>query len=281
MRPPATPEPVRVLLADDHTLVRAGIRALLEKLPGVTVVGEAGDGREVLNLLRAQAADVVLMDIAMPGLNGLDAAERIAREFPDIRVIMLSMHSNEEYVLRALRSGVAAYLLKKAATAELETALHQVMRGETYLSREIAAQARKPFPFYEILGRKSPLEQLTWRQREVLQLIAEGRNTKQIAAILKVSPKTVEYHRMKLMDCLNVHDIPGLVRFAFRVGLIPEEKLAGAAGRSVGPPAALPRPFGQGDRAKGRPRARQPLGPGPEHPLIRRGGSGGVGNGNK
>ena len=217
---------VRVILADDHTLVRAGIRALLEKLPGVTVVGEAGDGRDVLNLLRAQPADVVLMDIAMPGLNGLEAAGRITREFRAVRVIMLSMHNNEEYVLRALKSGAAGYLLKKAATVELETALKRVMRGETYLSREIGLQARQPFPFYAMFGRKSPLDQLTWRQREILQLIAEGRNTKQIAAILKISPKTVEYHRMKLMDCLNVHDIPGLVRFAFRVGLIPEEKLA-------------------------------------------------------
>ena len=226
MSAPPPPTPIRVILADDHTLVRAGIRALLEKLPGVSVVGEAADGREVLNLLRSQPADIVLMDIAMPGLNGLEAAERIGREFRATRTIMLSMHTNEEYVLRALRSGVVGYLLKKAATAELETALHHVMRGETYLSREIAAHARKPAPFYEFLSRKSPLEQLTWRQREILQLIAEGRNTKQIAAILKLSPKTVEYHRMKMMDRLDVHDIPGLVRFAYRVGLIPEERLA-------------------------------------------------------
>ena len=218
-------KPIRVMLADDHTLVRAGIRALLEKLPGVEVVGEAGDGREVLNLVKLHRPDVVLMDISMPGLNGLEAAARMAREFPDVRVIILSMHNNEEYVWRALKAGAAGYLLKKAATAELETALQRVVHGEIYLSQEISTQLLRNFPLHGIADRKSPLEQLTGRQREILQLIAEGQNTKGIAEILKVSPKTVEYHRMKLMDCLNVHDIPGLVRFALRVGLLPQEKL--------------------------------------------------------
>jgi DNA-binding NarL/FixJ family response regulator len=217
---------INVILADDHTLVRAGIRALLERLPGVKVTGEAGDGREVLNLVKAQRPDVVLMDIAMPGLNGLEAAERMARDFPKVRVIMLSMHNNEEYVLRAIKSGVSGYLLKKAATAELETALHRVIDGEVYLSKEISMQLHREFPLQGIAARKGPFEQLTGRQREILQLIAEGQNTKKIGETLKVSPKTVEYHRMKLMNCLNVHDIPGLVRFALRVGLIPEEKLA-------------------------------------------------------
>ena len=215
---------IRVILADDHTLVRAGIRALLEKLPGVKVIGEAGDGREVLNLVKAQTPDVVLMDIAMPGLNGLEAAERMARDYPDVRIIMLSMHYNEEYVLRALQAGAAGYLLKKSAMAELETALHQVLRGEIYLNREIKLPPR--FPLHGLTGRKSALERLTGRQREVLQLIAEGQNTKGIGDILKVSPKTVEYHRMKLMAGLNLHDVPALVRFALRVGLIPEETLA-------------------------------------------------------
>ena len=165
------------------------------------------------------------MDIAMPGLNGLEAAARMAKEFPDVRVIILSMHPNEEYVWRALKAGAAGYLLKKAATTELETALQSVARGEIYLSREISARLPKNFLLDGVAKRKSPLEQLTGRQREILQLIAEGQNTKGIAEILKVSPKTVEYHRMKLMDCLNVHDIPGLVRFALRVGLLPQEKL--------------------------------------------------------
>ena len=219
-------KPVRVILADDHTLVRAGIRALLEKLPGVEVVGEAGDGREVLKLVKLHRPDVVLMDISMPGLNGLEAAVRMAKEFPDVRVIILSMHPNEEYVWRALKAGAAGYLLKKAATAELATALQHVALGEFYLSQEISTRLPKNFALDGIAHRKSPLEELTGRQREILQLIAEGRNTKGIAEILKVSPKTIEYHRMKLMDCLNVHDVPGLVRFALRVGLIPQEKLA-------------------------------------------------------
>ena len=221
MNPPA--KPIRVILADDHTLVRAGIRALLEKLQGVAVVGEAGDGREVLSLVAKHRPDVVLMDIAMPGLNGLEAAERLAKEFPDVRVIILSMHPNEEYVWRALKAGAAGYLLKKAATAELASALQRVARGENYLSQEISTRLPKSFPLDGVANRKSPLEQLTGRQREILQLIAEGQNTKGIAEILKVSPKTIEYHRLKLMDCLNVHDVPGLVRFALRVGLVPQE----------------------------------------------------------
>lgn len=215
--------PVRVILADDHTLVRAGIRALLEKWPEVEVLGEASDGREVLNLVKLHRPDVVLMDISMPGLNGLDAAARMTREFADVRIIILSMHNNEEYYWRALKAGAAGYLLKKSATAELETALQRVVQGEIYLSREISARLLKKFPLHGIADRKSPLEQLTDRQREVLQLIAEGQSTKEIGEILKVSPKTVEYHRMKLMDCLNVYDIPGLVRFALRVGLLPQE----------------------------------------------------------
>lgn len=214
---------IRVVLADDHTLVRAGIRALLEKMPEVVVVGEANDGREVLDLVKTHQPDLVLMDIAMPGLNGLEAAERIAAAFPATRVILLSMHDNDEYVSRALKAGAAGYLLKKAATAELATALERVMRKEIYLSQEISRRLLKRFPFDGIAHRKSPVEELTGRQREILQLIAEGQNTKSIAEILKVSPKTIEYHRMKLMDRLNVHDIAGLVRFALRVGLVPQE----------------------------------------------------------
>jgi DNA-binding NarL/FixJ family response regulator len=216
-------KPIRVMLADDHTLVRAGIRALLEKLPGVEVVGEASDGREALKLIRTHQPDVVLIDIAMPGLNGLEAAARIMTEFPKVRVIILSMHQSEEYVWRALKAGAVGYLLKKGATSELATALQRVTRGEIYLSQEISSRLPKTFVLDGITRRKTPLEQLTRRQREVLQLIAEGETTKGIADLLKVSPKTVEYHRMQLMNCLNVHDIPGLVRFAFRAGLLPQE----------------------------------------------------------
>ncbi len=216
-------KPIRVILADDHTLVRAGIRALLEKLPDVEVLAEAGDGREVMKLAKTQEPDVILMDIAMPGLNGLEATARLHKELPKVRVIILSMHHNEEYVWKALKAGAAGYLLKKAATAELATAVQRVALGEIYLSQEISARLPANFALDGIADRKSPLEQLTGRQREILQLIAEGRNTKGIAELLQVSPKTIEYHRLKLMNCLNVHDVPGLVRFALRMGLIPQE----------------------------------------------------------
>jgi len=216
-------KPIRVILADDHTLVRAGIRALLEKLPGVEVVAEASDGRELLKLVGVQRPNVVLVDIAMPGLNGLEATARLTKEFPDVRVIILSMHHNEEYVWRALKAGAAGYLLKKAATVELATALQRVALKEIYLSQEISSQLPGTFFVDGMARRKSPLEQLTGRQREVLQLIAEGQTTRGIAEILKVSPKTVEYHRLKLMECLNVYDIAGLVRFAMRTGLLPQE----------------------------------------------------------
>ena len=214
---------IRVILADDHTLVRAGIRALLEKLPNVEVLAEASDGHEVLKLAKTYEPEVILMDIGMPGLNGLEATIRLIRELPKVRVIILSMHQDEEYVWKALKAGASGYLLKKAATAELATALQRVALGEIYLSQEISARVPENFPLNGIAGRKSPLEQLTSRQREILQLIAEGQNTKQIADFFKVSPKTIEYHRSRVMDGLNVHDVPGLVRFALREGLIPPE----------------------------------------------------------
>ena len=214
---------IRVLLADDHTLVRAGIRALLEKLPGVEVAGEASDGREVIDLINAHQPDIVLMDISMPGLNGLQALARITRDFPHVRVIILSMHPNDEYVLQALKSGASGYLLKRAATAELPVALKNVIGGEIYLSREISSLFIKKFPLQQIARSRSPLEQLTPRQREILQLLAEGQTTKAIAAILKVSDKTVEYHRSKLMAGLKIFDVAGLVRFAMRTGVISQE----------------------------------------------------------
>ena len=213
----------RVLLADDHTLVRADIRSLLEKLPGVEVAGEASDGREVLDLIKAHQPDVVLMDISMPGLNGLQALAHITQDFPEVRVIILSMHHNDEYVMQALKSGASGYLLKRAATAELPVALKNVIGGEIYLSREISSQFIKKFPLQQIARSQSPLEQLTPRQREILQLLAEGQTTKAIASILKISDKTVEYHRAKLMAGLKIFDIAGLVRFAMRTGLISQE----------------------------------------------------------
>ena len=214
---------IRVLLADDHTLIRAGIRALLEKLPGVEVAGEASDGREVIDLIKAHQPDVVLMDISMPGLNGLQALARITRDFPQVRVIILSMHPNDEYVLQALKSGASGYLLKRAATAELSVAIKSVVRGDIYLSQEINSRFLKKFPLQQIARSHSPLEQLTSRQREILQLLAEGQTTKAIASILKISDKTIEYHRSRLMAALNIFDVAGLVRFAMRTGVVSQE----------------------------------------------------------
>jgi len=212
-------KPVRVLLADDHTLVRAGIRELLQKIDGLEVVGETGDGREALDLVKTHGPDVVLMDITMPGLNGLEAAERIAKERPKTRVIILSMHATEEYVMQALRAGAAGYLLKEAALAELEIAIRSVARGETYLSPAISRHVVEAY-MRRVGGETGPLEQLTPRQREILQLIAEGATTKQIASRLNISGKTVETHRAQLMERLGIHDVAGLVRYAVRVGLV-------------------------------------------------------------
>jgi DNA-binding NarL/FixJ family response regulator len=210
--------PIRVLLADDHALVRAGLRKLLESLSGVAVVGEAGDGREALALVASKSPDLVLLDITMPGLNGLEAAERIGREHPGTRVILLSMHASEEHVLRALRAGAAGYLPKDAALGELELAINAVRKGETYLS---PAVSRHVSDYVRRTGAETePRESLTPRQREILQLIAEGQSTKRIAGTLGVSVKTVETHRSQLMEKLDIHDVAGLVRYAIRIGLV-------------------------------------------------------------
>ena len=216
-------ECTRVILADDHPVVRAGIRAELEKLGGTIVAGEASDGREVLELVRSEKPDIVFMDISMRGLNGLEATARIAKEFPKVRVIILSMHQNEEYFWHALKAGASGYLLKKAATTELAAALEQVMAGEIYLTKEMSARLLKKLPLQHLAHQKTPLESLSERQREILQLIAEGQTTKAIALFLNLSPKTVEYHRAKLMERLGIFDVPGLVRFALQSGLIAEE----------------------------------------------------------
>jgi DNA-binding NarL/FixJ family response regulator len=216
-------QPTRVILADDHPLLRAGIREVLRELPGLEVTGEATDGREAIELVKSQQPDVVFMDISMPGLNGLEATERIVKAFPKVRVIILSRHENEEYYWRALQVGASGYLLKKAAIAELKVALQRVASGEIYLSREISARLRDQLPLQRIAHARNPVEHLTARQREILQLFAEGQTTKGIALILKISAKTVEYHRAKLMQTLNIFDIPGLVRFALRAGLISQE----------------------------------------------------------
>jgi len=209
----------RVLLADDHTLVRAGLRKLLESLPHLEVVGEAGDGLTLLDMAEQLRPQVVLMDIAMPGLNGLEATARLIKSSPDIRVLILSMHQNEEYVRRALRVGAAAYLLKDAAPLELELALTSVLRGETYLSPAVSKGVVCDY-VKRLRSDDTPEQQLSQRQREVLQLIAEGLSTKEIARHLDLSVKTVETHRTALMKQLDVHEVTGLVRHALKIGLV-------------------------------------------------------------
>lgn len=211
--------PLRVLIAEDHALVRAGMRALLQKIEGIEVVSDVGDGWEAVKSVQTDPPDLVLMDIAMPGLNGLDATSRIVKESPTTRVILLSMHANEEYFQQALEVGASGYLLKGAELAELELALKTVARGETYLAPAVAKYAIKAYR-EKSDGPSGPLMKLSMRQREILQLIAEGQTTKDIAQRLNLSVKTVETHRSQLMERLDIHDVPGLVRFAMRVGLI-------------------------------------------------------------
>jgi DNA-binding NarL/FixJ family response regulator len=208
---------IRVLLADDHTLVRAGLRAVVEQFPGVDAVLEAADGREALAAVDASEPDLVLLDIAMPGLNGLDACAQIVREHPRSKVIILSSHGSEPYVLQALRSGASGYLLKDAAVTELAMAISAALRGELYITSAVSHHVVSRFLAG---GGEGPLHQLTGRQREVLQLIAEGQSTKEIAHTLGLSAKTVETHRKQLMERLDIHDVAGLVRFAVRTGLV-------------------------------------------------------------
>ena len=216
--------PLTIILADDHALVRAGIRTLLEKLPGVSIVAEAGDGRETIALVHKHAPDVVVMDISMPGLNGFDATDRIVRENPVTKVLILSMHTGEDYVLQALRAGATGYLLKDAATDELGLALDAVRQGETYLSPKISKEVLARYEQLALDPRAEGAKILTPRMREILQLIAEGRTTKEIAFLLNLSVKTIETHRMHLMARLGIHEVAGLVRYAFRHGLISVER---------------------------------------------------------
>jgi DNA-binding NarL/FixJ family response regulator len=212
---------IRVLLADDHALVRAGIRSLLGAMAEVEVVGEASSGEEALELAARQLPDVVLMDIAMRGITGLEAAAAMRERLPQIRVVILSMHSGEEYVLQALRAGAAGYLLKDAATGELELALRSVMRGESWLSPAVSRQVVEGY--VQRTGGDSAPEVLTARQREVLRLVAGGKSTKEIAFLLNLSVKTVETHRAQIMDRLGIRDVAGLVRYALRTGLVPPD----------------------------------------------------------
>ena len=219
-------ETIKILLADDHALVRAGIRSLLQGLSGIQVIAEAGEGHETLHLIKEKKPDIVLLDISMPGLNGLEITGQVTKKFPKVRIIILSMHMSEEYVLHAIRVGAAGYLLKNSGTEELELAIKSVARGEMYLSPPVSRQVITDY--IERLNDKTRHKKsesglckiLTPRQREILQLIAEGYTTKEIANKLNVSVKTVGTHRTQLMERLDIHNIAGLVRYTIRMGII-------------------------------------------------------------
>ncbi|MDN5848031.1 MAG: response regulator transcription factor [Nitrococcus sp.] len=214
---------IRVLLADDHTLVRAGLRSLLEQMPSVEVVGEASDGLEACRLARSLHPDIVLMDIAMPNLNGVEATEQVLRS-ADVQVLILSMYSAEEYVQRALKAGASGYILKSSATTELELAINSAVAGKTFLSPAIAKTVVADYLDRTSAEADSERGALTPRHRQILQLIVEGKTNKQIAQVLHLSIKTVEAHRAELMHRLDIHDVPGLVRYALRSGIIPPQE---------------------------------------------------------
>ena len=210
---------IQVLLADDHKLVRAGIRSLLERMPEVEVVAEASDGREAIRLVEQHEPQVVLMDLAMPELNGLEATRQLTLAFPKIRVLILSIYADQEHVYQALVAGAAGYLLKGAATDELELAIRSVAHGETYLSPPVSKPVIMEYIRRTDIGINSRAR-LSPRQTQILKLIAEGKTSKQAALELAISVKTVETHRAALMKRTGVHDVAGLVRYAVKVGLV-------------------------------------------------------------
>ena len=210
---------VRIILADDHKIMRDGLRALLEKEHGMEVVAEAENGREAVQLAGKLKPDVMLMDVTMPDLNGIDAARQVIAELPAVKVVALSMHSDRRFVAGMISAGVSGYLLKDCAFEELSRAIRAVVANQTYLSPKITGTVMKDYVAHLSTDKSSASSVLTAREREVLQLIAEGPTTKDIAARLHVSVKTIETHRRQIMNKLNIHSIAELTKFALREGL--------------------------------------------------------------
>lgn len=212
---------IRILLADDHKLMRGGLRVLLEQQSDLTVVGEASDGREAVALAGAQRPDVLVMDIGMPSLNGIEAAAQITNSYPEISIVMLSMHSDESYVLRALKAGAKGFLLKDSAEADLIKAVHSVAEGKSFFSPAVSRVLLDDYVRkLKRSGTEDPFDLLTPREREVLQLVAEGRSNKDVAQLLNLSVYTVETHRSNIMEKLNLHGVPELILYAVRKGII-------------------------------------------------------------
>ncbi len=209
----------RVLIADDHQIVREGLRSMLEKEPGITVVGEADNGRTTLRMARELTPDVIIMDVSMPDLNGIEATRQIVAEFGTVKVIALSMHDDRRFVLNMLKAGAKGYMLKDSAFKELANAIRVVVANQTYLSSEIADIVVKDYLSSTTSGESSAFSRLSPREREVLQLLAEGKTSNQIAESLHVSIKTVETHRSQLMAKLNVKNIATLTKYAIREGI--------------------------------------------------------------
>ena len=208
----------KIFLADDHNIIREGLRAMLEKKADIRIVGEAGDGRTTVQMVRETMPDIVIMDIAMPEMNGIEATRRIIKNSPHVKIIVLSMHSDRRFVSETFRAGASGYVLKDSALAELIDAINAAKRGCSYISMEIQDVINKKLS-------KHPLySELTDREREVLQLISEGKSTKQIAACLDVSVKTVDSHRQQLMKKLTMHSIAELTKYALREGLTTLEE---------------------------------------------------------
>src|SRR5258706_2186793 len=212
---------IRILLADDHTVMRSGLRLLLERQPNLRVVGEAADGKQAVDIANAEKPDVVVMDIAMPHLNGVEATRQIMTHSPSTAVVMLSMHSDESYVLRSLKAGARAYLLKDSAEADLIAAIQAITEGRSFFSPGVRALLKEDYIYrLQKFGADDTYELLTAREREVLQLVAEGRSNKEVASLLGLSLYTVETHRTHILQKLNLHSVPELILYAVRKGII-------------------------------------------------------------
>ncbi|MBE9508227.1 MAG: response regulator transcription factor [Chloroflexi bacterium] len=215
---------IKLFLADDHAVVRDGLKFLLEAQQDIEVIGDADNGRDAVRLVTQLHPDIVILDIAMPGLNGIEAAGQIREACPSTQVIMLSMHSTSEHVFRALQAGARGYLLKESAGVEVVNAIRAVLAGRRYLSQKISDQVIDDYVSRrETVGAESPLARLSSREREVLQLVVEGKSSADIAETLFLSPKTVETYRSRLMKKLGISDLPSLVKFAIQHGLTPLE----------------------------------------------------------
>ncbi len=214
-------KPIRILLADDHTVVRDGLRALLEHEPDMAVVGEAADGRESVRLAETSTPDVVLMDLAMPNLNGMEATRRILAANPKIGVVILSMHQDESYVLGSLKAGAKGYLLKDSMRSEVVQAIRSVVEGRSFLTRKVARLLQEDYiSRLQQRGLEDRYDLLSDREREILQLIAEGRANKEVANMLNISLTTVETHRGHILQKLEIHSVPELILYAVRKGII-------------------------------------------------------------